>query len=87
MGKFDDMDAEDMFGDPDPDWEPSPEEIREIEAAMQDMDEGFGYEMLRDENDELTWTFKCLKCGRTAELHERPFPHRYDCEMRRRYGD
>jgi hypothetical protein len=67
------------------DWEPTPEEIASIERAMQDMNDGFGYEWLTDEPGLMV--FKCLKCGRTAELHERPFPHKYDCPMRDRIKD
>lgn len=73
-------------GDDAEDWELSPEEIASIERAMQDMNDGFGYELLQGE-DKSDWTFKCLKCGRTAELHERPFPHKYDCPMRHRIKD
>lgn len=66
-------------------WEPSPEEIASIERAIQDMNDGFGYEMLQDDNP--AWTFKCLKCGRTAELRERPFPHKFDCPMKWKIKD
>jgi len=76
----------DDFEDFDPDtWEPTEEEIRSIENAMQDMNDGFGYEWLTEEPGLMV--FKCLKCGRTAELHERPFPHKYDCPMRDRIKD
>jgi hypothetical protein len=66
-------------------WEPTEQEIAEIERAMQDMRDGFGYEWLHDEEGEMV--FKCMKCGRTADLHERPFPHKLDCPMRKYYGD
>jgi hypothetical protein len=69
------------------DWEPTPEEIAQIEQGMQDLNDGFGYEMLNDDEGKLTWTFKCLKCGRIAELHERPFPHKLECPMRKYFGD
>lgn len=70
------------FGD---DWEPTEAEIRQIENAMQDMNDGFGYEWLTDEEGDMV--FKCLKCGRKAELHERPFPHKLDCPMRKYYEE
>lgn len=66
-------------------WNPSEEEIAAIERAMQDMRDGFGYEWLTDEEGDMV--FKCLKCGRKADLHERPFPHKFDCPMRKYYGD
>jgi hypothetical protein len=75
-------DFEDWDGD---DWEPTDEEIREIERAMQDMRDGFGYEWLSDEDGDMV--FKCMKCGRKADLHERPFPHKLDCPMRKYYGE
>lgn len=71
----DDLDDSEQF-----DWDPSPEEIAEIERSIQDMNDGFGYEWLNDA--EGVMVFKCLKCGRTADMHERPFPHKYDCPMR-----
>jgi hypothetical protein len=76
-------DFEDEEFDPS-DWEPTPEEIASIERAIQDMNDGFGYEMLTDQEG---FTFKCLKCGRVAELRQRPFPHKYDCPMRERIKD
>lgn len=61
-----------------------PETMASIERAMQDLNDGFGYEML---NDGDGFTFKCLKCARVADINERPFPHRYDCPMRDRIKD
>ncbi len=70
----------------DPDtWEPTPEEIRSIQTAMQDMNDGFGYEWLTEADGDMV--FKCLKCGRTADIHQRPFPHKYDCPMKDRIKD
>jgi len=65
--------------------EPTPKEIAEIERAMQDMNDGFGYEWLTEEPGDMV--FKCLKCGRTADIHQRPFPHKYDCKMKARVKD
>jgi hypothetical protein len=78
-----DFEDEESF-DPDT-WEPTEEEIRSIERAMQDMNDGFGYEWLTEADGDMG--FKCLKCGRTADIHQRPFPHKYDCPMRDRIKD
>lgn len=67
------------------DWELSEQEIKEIERAMQDMNDGFGYRLLTETEGEMV--FKCLKCGREAAIHERPFPHKYDCPMKDRIKD
>jgi hypothetical protein len=50
---------------------------------MQDSNDGLTYEMVRDKDGHLTWDLKCGKCGRVGNFHERPFPHKYDCPMRR----
>ena len=60
----------------------TPEEIAKIKRAEQDANMGFTYEMLPSDGD-YGFKFKCNKCGRTADFHERPFPHKLNCPMRR----
>ena len=55
----------------------------ELKRRIQDANDGFTYEMTRLNGEPA---FKCNKCGRTAVLHERPFPHKLNCEMRKRFG-
>jgi hypothetical protein len=59
----------------------SPEEIAEIKRGMQDAMMGFAYEMIDGEDG--SFAFKCGKCSRVASIHERPFPHKFDCPMKR----
>jgi uncharacterized OB-fold protein len=60
--------------------EDSPEFEREIEARIQEMEDGFFY--TSDQNDILTMT--CNKCGRRGSIRDGgPFPHRADCPMRK----
>jgi hypothetical protein len=42
---------------------------------------GLTYTMLK--TDDGSFVFKCNKCGRSAEVHERPFPHKLNCPMRK----
>lgn len=76
MSRFDDFEEQ----NPDDDFELDEETIKSIKQAMQDMNDGFGYEWLTDEPGDMV--FKCLKCGRTADIHQRPFPHKYNCPMK-----
>jgi hypothetical protein len=66
----------------DDDFEITPEFEAELVASMQEMDSGFFYTMLEDEEGKLTKELRCNKCNRVGKLLEKPFPHRYDCEMR-----
>jgi len=63
-----------------PDDEFTPEEIAKIKRSIQEANMGFTYEMLK--TDDGKYVFKCNKCGRQAEVRERPFPHRFDCPMK-----
>ena len=56
----------------------------ELKRRIQDCNDGFTYEMVKLDGKHA---FKCNKCGRTAQIHERPFPHKLNCEMRKRFGD
>jgi hypothetical protein len=56
----------------------------ELKRRIQDCNDGFTYEMLKTDDEDFV--FKCNKCGRTAAIHERPFPHKLNCEMRKRFG-
>lgn len=71
------MDEDFEFGD---DFELTPEEIADIKRGIQEANMGFTYEMLKTEDG--SFAFKCNKCGRSAEIHERPFPHKLNCPMR-----
>jgi len=62
------------------DIEFSPEEIAKIKRGIQEANMGFTYEMLKTDDGE--YVFKCNKCGRQAEVREKPFPHRFDCPMK-----
>jgi hypothetical protein len=82
--EFDDDEWEDdlvndLNGD-DLDDEFTDEEIAEIKRAEQDANMGFTYTHTYIDGKSA---LKCNKCGRTAELGDRPFPHRFDCPMRR----
>lgn len=77
LNEFDD-DFEGNFGDLDDEF--SPDQIAKIKRAMQDCNDGFTYEMLK--TDDNSFAFKCNKCGRSAGIQERPFPHRFDCPMK-----
>ena len=75
------------------DWEPTEEEIAEIERSIQDCNDGFTYTMIndddgleKDEDGNLTWRVRCDKCGRIGNMMEKPFPHKFDCEMKKRFG-
>lgn len=72
-----------MDEDFDFDEEFTPEQIADIKRSIQDANEGFTYEMIPGEH----WEFKCNKCGRQANFHEKPFPHKFNCPMKRRYPD
>lgn len=72
-----DWDEDDEFDED----ELSPEEIAEIRRDMQDANMGFVYEMVDGEDG--SFAFKCGKCKRVASIHERPFPHRFDCPMKK----
>lgn len=65
------------------DWDPTPEEIAEIERSLQEARMGFTYQFLKIDGK---YVFKCNKCGREASMEERmgePFPHKLNCPMRR----
>ena len=49
---------------------------RQIKEAQQSVNDGFFYTFIDGE-------LKCNKCGRFGILRERPFPHRYDCPMKK----
>jgi hypothetical protein len=66
------------------DDELTPEEIADIRRDIQDANLGFAYEMVDGEDG--GFAFKCGKCGRVASIHERPFPHKLNCPMKR-YND
>ncbi len=67
----------------DDDFDLSPEEIASLRRSMQEANDGLTYEMMRDEEGNLTWDLKCGKCGRVGGFRERPFPHKLNCVMRR----
>jgi hypothetical protein len=62
------------------DFELSEEDIAKIKRGIQEANMGFTYEMVKDEEG---FVFKCNQCGRQAEIHERPFPHKLNCPMRK----
>jgi hypothetical protein len=68
-------------GDWEEDFELSPEDIASIKRGIQEANDGLTYTMLKTEDG--SFAFKCNKCGRSAELHERPFPHKLNCPMRK----
>jgi hypothetical protein len=75
------------------DWEPSEETIAKIKQSMQDANDGFTYTMLadedgleKDEDGSLSWRVQCNKCGRIGNMMEKPFPHKFDCEMLLKFG-
>lgn len=74
----DDLDEGGEFSD----FEPSPEEIAEFKRALQEVNMGFTYEMLKDEDGFATGNLKCNQCGRVGHLTEHPFPHKFACPMR-----
>jgi hypothetical protein len=76
---MDERDPDDDFSDLDFD-EFTEEEIAEIRRAEQDANMGFTYEHTYVDGKSC---LKCNKCGRTAEIYDRPFPHRFDCPMKR----
>jgi hypothetical protein len=63
------------------DFELTPEDIAKIKRGIQEANMGFTYEMLK--TDDGSFAFKCNKCGRTGEIHEKPFPHKLNCPMRK----
>ena len=69
-------DGEDDWGDDD---EFSPEEIAQIKRAQQDANMGYTYTSVYIDGEHH---FKCNKCGRSAPLRERPFPHKLNCPLR-----
>jgi predicted metal-binding protein len=80
---FDDYMDEEYFEDGDDfdlDDEFTEEEIAEIRRAEQDANMGFTYTHTYVDGKSC---LKCNKCGRTAEFGDRPFPHRFDCPMKR----
>ena len=83
---FDDYMDEQYFEDGDPsdlddeDFEFTEEEIAEIRRAEQDANMGFTFTHTYVDGKSV---LKCDKCGRTAEFGERPFPHKYNCPMKR----
>jgi hypothetical protein len=58
----------------------------ELKARMDECDAGYFYTMLEDEEGHLTFNFECNKCKKVAHLRERPFPHKWNCPMRKLYG-
>ena len=58
----------------------TPEEVARIERGIQEVRMGFTYQMLKTEDG--SYVFKCNKCDRTAEIDERPFPHKFNCPMK-----
>ena len=82
---FDEWDDDDFANDFDDDLDDdfdefTPEEIAEIKRAEQDANMGFTFEHVYIAGKSC---LKCNKCKRTAEIYERPFPHRFDCPMKR----
>jgi len=65
--------------DNDFDHEFTPEEVARIKRSIQDAAMGFTYEMVDSEEG---FMFKCNKCGRVSDLHDRPFPHKLNCPMK-----
>lgn len=74
MEDFEDEDWDD-------DFELSPEDIAKIKRGIQEANMGLTYTMVKSEDGDFT--FKCNKCGRVAAIHERPFPHKLNCPMRK----
>jgi hypothetical protein len=58
-------------------FEITPEIEAELERAIQDMNDGFSYLMLEDNE------IQCNKCKRVGKLLEHPFPHKLNCPMKR----
>lgn len=54
-----------------------------LKHAMQEMNAGFYYSNLVDENGKWTGELQCNKCKRVAQFGESPFPHKYECPMRK----
>lgn len=84
--EFEEFDEDEGFDEEDFE-EPTPEDIAEIKRGIQDIRMGYGYEMLKTDG---RYYFKCLKCGRTADMDLRrneTFPHKFDCPMRDRIKD
>lgn len=75
------------------DWEMSEEDIAKIKQSMQDANDGFTYTMLNDDegiekdaDGGFTWRVQCNKCDRIGSMMDKPFPHKYDCEMLKKFG-
>lgn len=82
VNDFDDEEFDEDFDDEEfDDADLTEDEIAEIKRAEQDINMGFTFTSFHDENGK--WCLKCDKCQRTAEVGERPFPHKYDCPMKR----
>jgi len=64
-------------------FELTPEIEAELDRAIQDMNDGFSYLMLEGKDGKLGNEIKCNKCGRVGKLLEKPFPHKFNCPMRR----
>lgn len=72
---FEEWDGKDLDDD-----EFSPEDLAKIKRGIQEANMGLTYSMVREEG---SFVFKCNKCGRKAEIGDEPFPHKFDCPMKR----
>ena len=63
-----------------PDLELTPEDIAELKRRQQDANMGFTYGYVEIDGK---FGFRCNKCGRVAGGYEKPFPHKFNCPMKR----
>jgi len=68
------------------DWEMSEEDIAKIKRSIQEANMGLTYTMLFDEREGHEWDMQCNPCGRIGSMMEKPFPHKFDCPMRKYSG-
>jgi hypothetical protein len=59
------------------------QQMAELECSIQDCNDGFYFTNVEDEEGHLTRELECNKCKRIGKMLERPFPHRFDCPMKR----
>lgn len=71
------------FDDDDDDFELTPELEAQFHRSMQDINDGLFYTMLVDEEFKATREMQCNKCKRIGGWLERPFPHKFECPLRR----
>jgi hypothetical protein len=57
--------------------------IAAIKRSMQEANMGHTYTMLFDKREGHEWDVQCNPCGRIGNMLEKPFPHKFDCVMRK----